>query len=765
MNRTTRYINSCIPATLGLLGVLTMVGHLQADQPAASSPSPLRSTSAIKVELLSLTNDAFELSSGDYRISYDAQKDKDGWILISRVGLEGVIGTKLAHGQSLDVTAARAGEGDIYKWEPGARKDSRIFRSLECRQDGDVIEITIQSERQWAAFVSRLTAYKRQPGLLHWTVTATAREDRAFSGEAVPDACFVNRPLTNDWERRTTHQVIRYASQRGPGSPVVYFQDLPMKSLVFYFEDLTSLNSLYRSTGCEGPFDYPADGNPGKVRMGEAAHWFQSAAKPDGSRLSPKPFEGKVESFKDFGYRRPTGYRMQKGSSLVLGDTYLYLRPAEKTDNISVCRNYVEMMADVYSYIQKPAQIRTDWRRDVVPQLVRDVMRPENTTKYQDKYFLPKAYVSYEHDDMQLWTLLNLLHPLELYTKKYPEQKEARELRDRLSAALPLFWDKKLKWFANNLAPHNPDMFMTSVYILIPAHMLADLALAGHEQAKEILLDARERYLAMGKACDYTFADVWLRDFSKQSVFYQFDATGEYIYLMMAYSKLSGGKDAEALTAAKAAAAKLEDRCMDLGWQVNMTAAGVVGCELLYQATGEQHYHDLSYLPLANTLLQAWLWECDYGVGERTTTFWAFCGCPAAPCSAEFEAHRTRLAFRQYLDLAKKNLSPNIAGMLEDGWKRGMTQSRFSLPPLLVSAGAKADMAQEGKRQTNCGEVRHDQMIPLEDVRTGWATDIEWWQNNAKLGVVGQEIYGAGGPIWYALWQDEVNPFIAEGRK
>jgi len=26
----------------------------------------------------------------------------------------------------------------------------------------------------------------------------------------------------------------------------------------------------------------------------------------------------------------------------------------------------------------------------------------------------------------------------------------------------------------------------------------------------------------------------------------------------------------------------------------------------------------------------------------------------------------------------------------------------------------------------------------------------------AKPGVVGQEIYGAGGPIWYAVWQDEL---------
>ena len=45
-------------------------------------------------------------------------------------------------------------------------------------------------------------------------------------------------------------------------------------------------------------------------------------------------------------------------------------------------------------------------------------------------------------------------------------------------------------------------------------------------------------------------------------------------------------------------------------------------------------------------------------------------------------------------------------------------------------------------------------MIPLEDFRVGWGTDVEWWQNNAKPGVVGQEIYGAGGPIWYALWQE-----------
>ncbi len=753
----------------GLIVSLMSLEGLRADEmptdfpgrPDSINSNTRTGTSNDSVKLISRTDHSFELSSGDYSIIYDEQKDKDGWIQISHIGSEGAIGTKLAQGQSLDVTAASVGEGDIYKWAD-VRKDSCVFRSLECQTNENSIEVTFRSERQWATFESRLTAYKHQPGLIHWTVNATAKQDKAFSGDATPDAHFWTRPATTDWGHTTTHQVIRYAVQRGPGSPIVYFQDLPMKSLVFYFEDLTSLNDLYRITGCAVPFDYPVAGNPGAVGMGEATQWFQPATKPDGSPLSAKPFVPKVESYEEFGYRRPSDYRITKGASLVLADTYLYLRPARDTSNISICRNYVEMMAGVYGYIRKPPQTPTNWRRDVVPQLVRDIMRPENTTHYQDRYYIPKAYVDYEHDDMQLWTVLNLLDPLELYAKKFPEQKEALELRDRLNADLPLYWDKKLHWFCNNVAPQNPDIYMTTVYILIPAHMLADLATRGNDQAKVMLMDARDRYLLMGKTCDYTFADVWLHDFTKQSNLYQFDTTGEYLYLMMTYYKLSGGQDTEALAAAKAAAAKLEDRCLDLGWQVNMTAAGMVGCELLYKATGEQRYRDLAYIPLANTLLQAWLWECDFGVGQHTTTFWAFCGCPAAPCSAEFEAHQTRLAFRQYLELAGKELPPAIAAMLQDGWKRGLTQSRFSLPPLLEACGAGSYMAEDGKNQTDCGEIRHNQMIPLEDFRTGWGTDIEWWENNAKLGVVGQEIYGAGGPIWYGIWQDEVNPDLIE---
>ncbi|MCX7918194.1 MAG: hypothetical protein N3A72_01035 [bacterium] len=711
------------------------------------------------VNIIYVDTTSFKLQTGNYLLEYSVKTTENiqGWIIIRRTGVNNFgIATKLANGQGLDVTdACGSREASLYGWKD-LRKDSNMFRFLTVEDTTDMIQIRIQTERQWAKFDAYLYVYKKYPGLIRWTVTAYAKEDKAFSGKATPDCFFYVNGMITQWGEQP-QEVVRYSVQRGPASGILYFRSIPMNSYVFYFEDFSSLNDIYRLTQCDNPYDYPALGNPGAVRMGHPESWFQMSS-PDGNNVQPlKPYQEKIEKFSEFGYERPQSYRIPKGKTVTLADTYLYLRPVTNHDNITICKNFVEMLADIYQYIYKPPMIKTDWANDIVPQMVNDIMRIENTSIVLGKYKIPRAYVHYEHEDSQLWTIVQLLHPLELYIKKYPGKKNAVELRNRLNESLPLFFDKEWKGFHNNLAPINQDVFFTVVYIFTPAVIIADLARLGNQNATTMLMGFRDRLLIMGKAYNYEMADIWLRDFSKQKGYYQTDALCCYMYVMMALYELSGGKDKECLSAAIAAAKRLELRCMDLMWEANMTAAGVVACEQLYKATGDEKYRALAYIPLANVLRECWLWESDYGAGEKTVTFWSVCPCPGAPTTAEFEAHRMRYHFKEYQKMASDFLSSNVNALLIDSWKRGPTQSRFALPPILAKEGLIQYMAKEGKTQTNCGEIRYTQMIPFEDVRATWGTDLEWWQNNTKLGAVGQEIYGAGGPIWYAIWQDELN--------
>lgn len=706
-----------------------------------------------QVETLGLSPYSFTIRTGDYFINYNTGDDSDGWISIyHKDSPDRIIGTKLVSGAGFNPTDI--GDPTVYKWDD-PRKDSRILKLAKVINTPDTIEWVFDSERHWAKFQSKLITYKRYPGLIHWTVDLTAKTDKTFNTAPEMDCHFMGVSKSKDKLEYKTHEVVRYMQQRCNASGIAYFRDISMGSSVFYFEDFTSLNSLYKLTGFSNPFAYPSEGPSGAVKIGEPFSDFQLST--DGDKIVPaKPFQHQTEQIWNFGYERPYGFRIPKGTKLTIADTYLYLKPDKGTDNISICKDFVESLADVYRFIKKPPVINTDWAGTVVPRMIDDIMREPNINIVDGKYLFPRAYVNYGYQDNQLWTLVQLLHPLGEYVKKYPNQKKAAEFKRRLEESLPLFYDKDYKGFYNNLPPVEAKRYFHSVYIFIPTAMVADIALQGNKDARMMIEGFRDRLILMGKNSGYVFADMWIDDYSKQNGYYQLDETGMYIYIMMALYEMSGGKDTEALESAKAAAEKMTDRCMDLGWQVNMTASGAIGCEKLYKATGNSRYRDIAYIPLANTLRQAWLWECDYGVGEKTTTFWAFCGTPAAPSSAEFETHRTRFHLKQYQELAKNHLPANLDSMLSDSWQVGPVQSRFTLPPFLVEAGASKYIATQGKLETDCGEIRYDQMIPLEDVRGGWCTDLEWWNNNTKLGAVGQEIYGAGGMIWYAVWQDQL---------
>ena len=175
---------------------------------------------------------------------------------------------------------------------------------------------------------------------------------------------------------------------------------------------------------------------------------------------------------------------------------------------------------------------------------------------------------------------------------------------------------------------------------------------------------------------------------------------------MMALYDLSGGKDTECLEAAKGAASKLRERCMDLMWEANMTAAGVVGCQQLYQATRDPPTAIWRSSRLASVLSQAWLWECDFGIGESTTNVLVrLAAARPRPAARSSRTAAVRLHFKDYAALTRGS---------DRGQRDGHAQRCVAARPHAVAiqccrrswpkTAHEDSMAAEGRTQTNCGE-------------------------------------------------------------
>ncbi len=706
--------------------------------------------------MISSADRTFTLRTGEYEVAYEPEPGRKlgAGISIRRVGA-GVAGaailTRMAHGPSFNVTDYGTYVG--YDHKPSdKKKDFDIFRTMQCRDLPNSIEVTIQTSRTWADFTGTLTAYRDTPGLLHWTVRAHARQSKSVDEAPLPDCEFrLNGMLAQ-------HQVVRHMVQRGPVTGMLFFRDNDMQTDAMYWEDFTSLSRLYELTGAANPWHgYTETEQRGAVRMGPAVSEFQ-LAEVGGVQQAPAAYRETVERYDRFGYLRPENFHIPQGENLIVADTYLYLRPSIKNDNVDACRTFTELAATIYSRIRKPVPTVTNWAGDIAPRLISDILRPDNS-HVANGHFYPRAYVKYEYPDTQLWTISQLLLPLTEYCKLHPVQKQAAALKSKLEETLPVFWDEKWKGFANDPAPV-PDMYYTGVYLLNPVYQMADLAVAGIPEARRMILGYRSHLIEMGRSCGYVFADISTSNPKKQQSLYQYDTTCMYIYIMMRLYQLSSSKDFDALNAAREAAERLADRRLDLCWEINQTAIGAPACEMLYKATGDRKYHDLAWIPIANTLRWAWLWQGYYGIGKHLTTFWAFSGTPANPHSCEYENHQVRRFIKQYVELAGSSLSPQVRNMLNDCWQLGPCQTHFALPPNIVKAGARQFLA--NAHESDCGTIDYDQVVPLEDYHGGWGTDMEWYQGNTKLGQIGQEIYGAGGILWYAVWQKELDAALRE---
>ena len=696
------------------------------------------------VELLKAKTESFLIKTGDYRIEYDIKSGENTGVCIDRENSKDAsIRTHIANGQDLDILAPNA------------------IKSIRYADDPDQIMIKIDSSRYWADFESTIRVFRKYPGLLRWTTLAKVRSSKVFDGSSVevsqPDCHFYLQ------DRRADHRVKRYLTPRGPAAGMLFFYDYDMESSVLYFEDYTSLSRLYELTGYANPFRVGSDPqrretlNPNAVSMGTPRYDFQMAQQ-DGVFKPPVPWDEKYppeESFDCFGYRRPLGFNLEAGREVILTDTYLYLKPVKKDQCAGFCRLFCEMLANLYQYIQKPPVLSTPWVKQVAPTMIRDLLRDEeNWSEHKGRRFL-RSYLHHKYPSFELLTLGELLVPLTHYVKCFPKQQEAKQMKGILEQSLPLYWDENWKGFGNQMKM-SMDAFHSSWYLIFQAVNVGDLVLLGNPDAIRMIQGYRDRLLEMGEKCGYVFANIRLSDYAQKG-FYNFEVSGEYAYVMMILYSLSEGQDLKSLEAAKCAVLKIADRGFDYVYELNGAMCGSIAAYQLYQVTGDPVYLEIAYIPLANTLRWAWLWECDYGVGRYVQTFWGFSPTPGNINQAEHESHHARRFLRHFYRLTEQDLSPELAQMLQDSWKYGQSQSRFVLPPYLVESGAEWSMVREGDSETLCGVIDYSSFVPLEDVHVGWCTDDEWYKPNPRNGVVGQEIYGAGGPIWYAVWEFEDN--------
>jgi len=222
----------------------------------------------VAVELFR-TERGFQLRTGAFAASW-APDEAGGRIRIAHEPWPAfAIGTRLANGFDLDLTAAGALQG----WEPipgGAG-------------------ISFHSRRPWADLEGTLEAFADEPGLFHWRVTATVRAPKVFDrkGWETPDAEFLVEG------RRRAHHITRYFVPRGPATGMLYFHDHGMRASALYLEDYTSLAGLYALTGYANPFQIDDSLQPNAGRMGRPPVEFQDAER-DGSPFPPVPWAAAV---------------------------------------------------------------------------------------------------------------------------------------------------------------------------------------------------------------------------------------------------------------------------------------------------------------------------------------------------------------------------------------------------------------------------------------------------------------------------------------
>jgi len=328
----------------------------------------------------------------------------------------------------------------------------------------------------------------------------------------------------------------------------------------------------------------------------------------------------------------------------------------------------------------------------------------------------------------ELIAQLDVLVPLARYETAVGN---VTDLDDVLRQTLPSFFNTEHRIIVNNV-PNTGVTQGDSWYNIHLATLMAQLALTGDQTARTLLQQSLASLVAFGRGVGYEFPvffryGSWTPISGKEP-----DVAGGYAYLMLLAYDLFG--DSTYLEEAEAAIGHIRGKGFGLTYEAQMTAAAALACARLYQITGDAEYLRLSYLPIANLLRLTWLWECDYGTGKDYRTFFGLNPMPEAGVITMMESHWSWWYLREYLQRVGEEVMSPVRTLLEGFLAYEPLALKYSLPPFLPAEAVSPTSPVYGS--TNIPSL----YIPLEDLRDGWQLS----------GQLGQQIYGAGGPLNFA---------------
>lgn len=494
------------------------------------------------------------------------------------------------------------------------------------------------------------------------------------------------------------------AQQRKLNTALLYFTlERPSFGKVLYLQNLSSLNAYFNATGS-------------KPENAVQCDWPEMGYSPP---LNPESGSATLPA----------------GKSLMLYDTILAVRAYPQNEEADSAWQFLDMIGAIYPLLSPPKADFRDWpaRAEAT---VRDLMHaPEARIEhFGHVYFHP--YTASEYPDVMVQ--LAIASALDDWSRwkglRHP-------LVRQIMAGIEGFHDSELgtlRRYLPNVGKDKNANAVDSWYLYHPMLNLANLAIAGDDQARELFLTTIDYGIKAAHHFGYKWPIMYdIRDFSVIEEVADADQRGQtdvggiYAWVMLQAFELT--LERRFIDEAIAAIETAKGMRFDLNYQANLTAWGAAACIRLWRITGRKDFLKQSYVYLASFFHNAQIWNSDIGLAKQWKNFLGVTCLQDAPYMAAYECFDSFSAFERYLDYGGPDLIPSVRLLLSEYCRYALDRAWFYYPDALPEDG----VAKEGIRN---GYIMNNLNFPLEDL----------YPDGQPAGQVGQEIYGCGAAMIFA---------------